>query len=129
MFDYIDIFFNVMENNVFIDFINASAIAAGKRANGALWLMLKTFGRFIHNEVRKRPDLEEFLKFGPKVVREINEFELSFREVTLSVAAGEAMVKHEYYYDTMMTTSGTWIRGAQRVRQVRLSSSESDVVR
>lgn len=129
LFNYIDIFFNVMENNVFVDFINASAIAAGKRANGALWLLLKTFGSFVHNEVRKRPDLEEFLKFGPKVVREINDFELNFREVTLSVAAGEAMVKHEYFYDTMMSTSGTWIRGAQRVRQVRLSSSESDVVR
>ena len=47
-----------------------------------MWLILKAFGAFIHADVRKRPDLEEFLKFGPKVTKEINSFEVEFRSMT-----------------------------------------------
>ena len=82
LFKYIDIFFNRIEGNVFEEMLMIGAQKAGERANGAMWLILKAFGAFIHRDVRKRPLLEDFLKFGPKVSSEINRFELEFRNMT-----------------------------------------------
>ena len=55
LFKYIDIFFNRIKGNIFAEMLMIGAQKAGERANGAMWLILKVFGAFIHNDVRKRP--------------------------------------------------------------------------
>lgn len=126
--EHFDTFFNGIEGNIFVDMLNAGAQFAGKRARGAMWLMLKVFSMFVENDVRKRPVLDEFLKFGPKVFNEISEFENDFRDMTDQVASGESMKKVEYHTRTRMTMYGmpyveSW------TNELKLSANESKIVK
>ena len=126
--EHFDTFFNGIEGNIFVDMLNAGAQFAGKRARGAMWLMLKVFSMFVENDVRKRPVLDEFLKFGPKVFNEISEIENDFRDMTDQVASGESMKKVEYHTRTRMRMYGmhyveSW------TNELKLSANESKIVK
>lgn len=90
-------FFNAGENNVFVDLIKATGRVAGERVSGAIGLLMNLISDKVNTEVQKRPVLKHYFRFGTHVVNEINDLEITFRNLNSKI---DDILVHDNFIET-----------------------------